>query len=148
MPKWVVPRQSRCFLGPMEKKLYFWNFWGLARKSRVDKIRYLQLLLLCLTSRLQGEVLDKECNFVFCCPKIANKNSVVHRSKPALLDKVELLQLDQKSFFWLGSLVSSRNFPFFSFSLFFCEYVSSKATRKACWHLFYFWYFAYICSIK
>ena len=132
MPKRVTQCQSKRFLGPMEKRLYFWNFQGPACKSRVDKIQYLQLPILCLTSRLQGEVLDKERNSAFCYPKIAYENCAVHGLRQALPNKVELLQLVQKSFFWLGTLVSGRNFTFFSFSLFFYEYVSSKATRKAC----------------
>ena len=40
----------------------------------------------------------------------------------------------QPSFLHLSSM--------FVFSLYFCyKYVSSNVTRKACYHLFYFWYF-------
>ena len=87
MPKQVALRQFRCFHDPMEKRLYFWNFQGLAYKSRVGKILCLQLPLLyptsrvgkilCLqlpllylTSRVQWEVLDKELDSAFCCPKL------------------------------------------------------------------------------
>ena len=68
VPEWIT---SHCFgfsSGPMERKWYFWIFQGPARKSRVDKIRYQQLPLLYLISQMQWEVLDKECDFEFCCP--------------------------------------------------------------------------------
>ena len=38
----VAPCHSRCSRGPMDRKGYFWIFWGPARKSRADKIRYQQ----------------------------------------------------------------------------------------------------------
>ena len=53
MFKRVAPRHSRCPHGPMERKLYFWIFWGPAHKSRADKIWYQQLPLLCLIPRVQ-----------------------------------------------------------------------------------------------
>jgi len=55
-----------------------------------------------LTYQLQGEVLDKERNFSFCCPKIVCKSCVVHKLRLDLPDKVELLQLVRKDFFWLS----------------------------------------------
>ena len=40
VPKQVTPRRSRCSHRPLERKWYFWIFWGLARKLRADNIRY------------------------------------------------------------------------------------------------------------
>ena len=43
-------------------------------------------------------MLGKERDSAFCCPKIACRNCVVHGSIPALLGKIELLQLVWKIF--------------------------------------------------
>jgi len=94
----VAPRQSKCFRSPLEKRKYFWNFRGLACKWKADKIQCLQLPLLYLTSRVQWEVLDNECDSVFCCPKIACRNCVVHGLRSVLPDTVKLLQLIRKNF--------------------------------------------------
>ena len=42
VPKRVAPHRSGCSRDLMER-WYFWVFQGLARKSRVDKIRYQQV---------------------------------------------------------------------------------------------------------
>ena len=120
MPKWVVPRQSTCFRGPMEERYYYWIFRGLAHKSRAKKIRYLQLPLFYLISRVQWEVSNKERNSAFCCPKIACGNYVVHGLRLILPDKAELLQLVRRNlltwplkmgkklwFFFFGQKVST-----------------------------------------
>ena len=43
MPERIASRQSRCFHGPMRKKIIFLNFWGSACKLRMDKKWNLQL---------------------------------------------------------------------------------------------------------
>ena len=43
-------------------------------------------------------MLDKERDSAFCCPNIACGNCAVHGSRPALPDKIELLQRVWKNF--------------------------------------------------
>ena len=102
------------FATPWRKVYIFWNFQSPACKSRVEKIRYLQLSLLYLTSRVQWETSDKECNSTFCCPKIACDNCPVHRPRPVLLDKVDLLQLVQKNLCWLNPWCWAKDIFFWS----------------------------------
>ena len=91
MSIWMFPR-------PLREKIIFLEFSGFAHKSRVVKIRCLQLPFLYFISRVQWEVSDKEHNSTFCCLKITCKNCVVHGSGLVLLDKVELLQLVWRNF--------------------------------------------------
>ena len=88
MPERVAPCQSKCFGSP----LIFLEFSRSSTKIK-DKIRYLQLPLFYLAISLQGEVLDKERNSTFCCPKIACEDYCSGAETSLTLLKAELLQL-------------------------------------------------------
>ena len=81
MPEWVTPRHSGCSHGPTEGKWYFWIFRVPTCKSRADKIRYQQLPIFYLISRVQWEVSNKERDFEFCCPPDLRAKTL-HGSRP------------------------------------------------------------------
>ena len=118
---------------PWRKDNIFWNFQGLAPKLRADKVWCQLLPLLYLTSLVQWEVSDKECDFAFCCPKSACENYP---------DKVELLQpIPKNSLTW--SLMLGKRLSFYFF-LFATNMLVSKQVGKHASIYFIFGIFAYM----
>ena len=83
----------------------------------MDKIQCLQLPFLYIISRVQREVSDKERDSAFCCPNIACGNCAVHGSRPALPDKIELLQRVWKNFSSVLDVGQKTLYLFFFFFL-------------------------------
>ena len=142
MALWVVQRPNGlCHINldvstaPWRKDNIFWNFQGLAPKLRANKVWCQLLPLLYLTSLVQWEVSDKECDFTFCCPKIVCENSVVHGSRPVLPNTVELIWIFYFYFYYyFFFLIWSSKFRQETLIFFFlAQRLTSQHWLGQCW---------------